>query len=177
MIGLPPLRERVEDVSLLVDHFIAVFSREFGRPACQILPEALKILEAHAWPGNVRELQNVVRYALMHARGNCITPDSLPPSVDARRRAKGPTDDQPLDVAGYVRQLLGMGEPEIYRALIDEVDRVALREVLAHVGGNQVQASELLGISRSTLRSKLAELGMLVMKPPLAERRAPEAGS
>jgi two-component system nitrogen regulation response regulator GlnG len=156
-IALPPLRDRKEDIPLLVDHFIRLANRKLDKYVTAVAPEALRVLEAHDWPGNVRELQNVARYAVIQAVGEVLTPDCLPASV------RGGADPQPgrspedsLDVRRLVRDLLAFGSPDIYRRVIGEVDRVMLAEVLRHVSGNQVHASELLGISRTTLRAKLA---------------------
>ncbi len=127
------------------------------------------MLEAHDWPGNVRELQNVVRYAVIQAVGEVLTADCLPASVrggSAPQPGRSPEDA--LDVRRLVRDLLAFGSPDIYRRVIAEVDRVVLAEVLRHVSGNQVHASELLGISRTTLRAKIA-----ADKPP-TEQKPPE---
>ena len=115
------------------------------------------MLAAHDWPGNVRELQNVVRYAVIQAVGEVLTAECLPASVRGGSAPQpGRSPDDGLDVRKLVRDLLTFGSPEIYRRVIAEVDRVALAEVLRHVANNQVHASELLGISRTTLRAKLA---------------------
>ncbi len=155
-ITLPPLRERKEDIPLLVDHFIRLANIKLEKNVKGVSPEALRVLEAHDWPGNVRELQNVVRYAVIQAVGDVITVDCLPASVRGGTAPQpGRNADDPLDVRRLVRDLLAFGSPDIYRRVIAEVDRVVLEEVLRHVSGNQVHASELLGISRTTLRTKL----------------------
>ncbi|HEV3340903.1 MAG TPA: sigma-54 dependent transcriptional regulator [Pirellulales bacterium] len=166
-IHLPPLRERREDVSLLVDHFLRVFNRELHKSVRSITPEARRILETHDWPGNVRELQGAVRFAMLHATGEVLTHDCLPESC----RPPGPvapalatSSADMLDVARYTRQLLASDHPDIYRHVSAAVDRAVLDEVLRHVKGNQLQAAELLGISRTTLRAKLRSLGMAVEK-------------
>ncbi len=156
-ITLPPLRDRREDIPLLVDHFVRLANKKLDRHVVTIAPEALRVLEAHDWPGNVRELQNVVRYAVIQAVGDVLTVECLPTSVrGAPAPQPGRSPDDGVDVRRLVRDLLAFGSPEIYRRVIAEVDRVVLAEVLRHVSGNQVHASELLGISRTTLRAKLA---------------------
>jgi len=156
-ITLPPLRDRKDDIPLLVDHFIRVANRKLDKHVTTIAPEALRVLSTHGWPGNVRELQNVVRYAVIQAVGEVLTVECLPASVrggSAPQAADSP--DVVLDVRKLMRDLLAFGSPDIYRRVIAEVDRIVLAEVLRHVANNQVHASELLGISRTTLRAKLA---------------------
>ncbi|HEV3261509.1 MAG TPA: sigma-54 dependent transcriptional regulator [Gemmataceae bacterium] len=172
-IELPPLHERPDDVPLLVEHFIRVGNRELGKQVTSVGPEAMRLLQEHDWPGNVRELQSAIKYALVQAAGEVLTPDCLPDNVRSGPAPARPPQPVPeggtLDVAGLVGALLRAGEPEIYRKVCLEVDRVVMEVVLRHVKGNQVQASELLGISRTTLRAKLRALGMAVEKQLLPE--------
>jgi len=158
VIHLPALRDRPGDLPPLVEHFVRAADRKLGRDVRSATPEALEVLARHPWPGNVRELQNVVRYAVIHAAGDVIGRDDLPPVVRgaAPVRPAGPPDG--MDVVGYVRQLLDEGGGDIYRRALAAVDRAVLGEVLRHAAGNQVHASELLGISRTTLRAKLQAL-------------------
>jgi two-component system nitrogen regulation response regulator GlnG len=172
-IPLPPLRERREDIPLLVEHFIKVSSRALGKQVQSAAPETLRLLTAHDWPGNVRELQSVIKYALVQAAGEILTPDCLPENLRAATSAANSrppaAEVESLDVAELVTRLLQVGEPEIYRKVCLAVDRVVMETVLRHVRGNQVQASELLGISRTTVRAKLRSLGMAVEKQLLPE--------
>jgi len=166
-ITLPALRDRKDDIPMLVDHFIKVADRKLDKHVSSIAPEAMRVLRAHAWPGNVRELQNVVRYAVIQAVGEVLTVECLPASVrGGTAPMPGNSPDDVLDVRKLIRDLLAFGSPEIYRRVIAEVDRVVLAEVLRHVANNQVHASALLGISRTTLRAKLAE----EKQPPTAEK-------
>jgi two-component system nitrogen regulation response regulator GlnG len=166
-ITLPPLRERKEDITLLAEHFIRLCNRKLEKNVTSIAPDALRLLDAHDWPGNVRELQNVIRYAVIQAIGDVLTAECLPASIRGGTAAPvGSAAVPPLDVVRLVRDLLATGTPDIYRAVISEVDRAVLSEVLRHVHNNQVHASEMLGISRTTLRAKLQSLKML--HPPTA---------
>jgi two-component system nitrogen regulation response regulator GlnG len=166
-IHLPPLRERRDDVSPLVDHFVRVFNRDLHKSVRSITPEARRMLETHDWPGNVRELQGAVRFAMLHATGEVLTHDCLPEScrpATPTTSAVAASPGEMLDVARFTRQLLDGAQPDIYRLVSAGVDRVVLDEVLRHVKGNQLQAAELLGISRTTLRAKLRSLGMAIEK-------------
>jgi two-component system nitrogen regulation response regulator GlnG len=172
-IRLPPLRERREDLPLLADHLIKVFNRSLDRRVRTASPEALRLLDAYPWPGNVRELQSTVRYALVHATGEVLTPECLPESVrewtPSPPASAAPAPAAGFDAAAHVRQLLRAGETEVYRKVCEASDRVILETVLRHTRGNQVQAAELLGISRTTLRAKLRALRMTVEKQLLPE--------
>jgi two-component system nitrogen regulation response regulator GlnG len=167
-IHLPPLRERRDDLLLLVEHFLRLNSRGLGRNIVSVTDEARRCLEAYEWPGNVRELQSVLKYGIIQAPGEVLTLDCLPESLRAATQALPPPPPVPdaptVDVARLTAGLLRAGEPDIYRRISLEVDRVVMNAVLRHTKGNQVQASELLGISRTTLRVKLRALGMTVEK-------------
>jgi two-component system nitrogen regulation response regulator GlnG len=160
-IPLPPLRERGGDIPLLVNQFLGSANRSLGKHVRAVDPQALAALETHPWPGNVRELQNAVRYAVVHAVGEVLTVDCLPASVRGQTPVRAETS---LDVLALVADLLRVGSTDIYRQVTSAVDRAILTAVLDHSRGNQSQASELLGISRTTLRAKLQALGLGVEK-------------
>src|SRR6185437_5236031 len=82
-IHLPPLRERDDDLRLLVRYYLPRFSRELGRDVHEIDPEALQLLRSYSWPGNIRELQSVLRQAVLQSRGTTLLPGSLFPFLDA----------------------------------------------------------------------------------------------
>jgi len=170
-VNLPPLRDRREDLPLLVEHFLGQFNRELGRRVRALAPDALRILEQHSWPGNVRELQSTVKYALVHATGELLTADCLPASIRQPELKPSPpaAGGESLDVAGLVRRLLASGQADLYYCVQTAVDHVVLDEVLRYVKGNQVAAANLLGISRNTLRAKLRGLGLSVEKQLIPE--------
>jgi two-component system nitrogen regulation response regulator GlnG len=173
-IQLPPLRERGGDIPLLVSYFLGVANRTLGKNVRGINPAALAAMEAYDWPGNVRELQNAVRYAVVHAVGEVLTPDCLPAAVRGGAPAR-PTAT--LDVLALVSELLRTGSTDIYRQVTQAVDRAVLTAVLDHAHGNQSQASELLGISRTTLRAKLHALGLSIDKQVRPADAAAEPGA
>jgi two-component system nitrogen regulation response regulator GlnG len=165
-IQLPALRERFEDVPLLTEHFVRLFNRELEKQVRTVSPETLAVLKSHSWPGNIREFQSAIRFAMVHAMGDVITPDYLPDSCRTPIEALTAQADSgatpgALDVARLVHQLLSEESSVIYRQICNAVDRVVLDEVLSYCHGNQLQAAERLGISRMTLRSKLRTLGMI----------------
>ena len=172
-IHLPALRERREDVPQLIDHFLRRLGPSMGLEVHAMAPEARQRLESYDWPGNVRQLQSVLKYALIKAAGGVLTLDCLPESLRPNA-PPGAAEPDGLDVADLVNRLLRAGEEDIARRVYLEVDRVLLDVVLRHVRGNQVQASELLGISRTTLRAKLRALGLTVEKHLLPEPDRPD---
>jgi two-component system nitrogen regulation response regulator GlnG len=159
-VRLPPLRERTADLPLLIDHFLKLSNQQVSNQAARLSPDALALLAAYPWPGNVRELQSVIKYAVVHCVGDVITPESLPDDIIGRQaiaqRERG--DDELSGIARRVRRQLAAGEEGVYRRLIDEIDRVAVREALRQADGNQVHASERLGVARTTLRAKISAL-------------------
>lgn len=180
-IQLPPLRERIDDVAILTEHFLKLFNRELSKNIIGASPEVMAILQAHDWPGNVREFQSAIKYAMVHATGAVLTPDCLPSSCltgsshalptsivasSTSASAAASTSDMPFDLISRIRQLLKEGKSDLYRVISQEVDRVVLQEVMESCEGSQLQAAELLGISRMTLRSKLRSLGMIQEKTP-----------
>jgi DNA-binding NtrC family response regulator len=141
-IRVPALRDRREDIPLLIEHFLPRFSRSLKRDIRSVAPEAERCLHGYDWPGNVRQLQSVLKYAI-------VQPVAGPPA---------PADDDFTGLAHFTEGLLRAGEMEVYRRVTEKMDRVVLTAVLRHVKGNQVKASEILGISRTTLRAKLRTL-------------------
>ena len=162
-IHLPPLRERKADIPLLIDHFVARLNRAFGKQVHMVTDDARELLMAHDWPGNVREFQSALKYAVVHATADVITPDCLPPhcAPDRKTMVAAAAAGNPFDLTTRVQVLLREGERDAYRRLIQEVDRIVLQQALEHTRHNQAQTAELLGISRMTLRGKLRSLGLL----------------
>jgi transcriptional regulator with PAS, ATPase and Fis domain len=135
-IHLPPLRERKDDLPLLIDSFIREFSAQNARSVAGVAPAARRVLEEYAWPGNVRELRNVIERATIMAAGRLIDLGDLPPL--------GRT--LPAESVG------GRLEPGM---TVDDVERRLILLTLEHTGNNKTRAAELLGISLKTLHNKL----------------------
>lgn len=159
-IMLPPLRDRMDDIPQLVEHFLRRANRELGRTVRSIAQDAMARLTVHSWPGNVRELQSAITYATLHATADVITNGCLPESCCPRSHGADVAHGPPLDLAGTTRELLAGEHGNLYRRLSLLCDGVILAEVMAHCGGNLAKAAERLGISRVTLRAKLRQLGM-----------------
>jgi len=171
-IHLPPLRERGEDLPLLISHFLKRYGRELGRNVSEISVEALEKLRAYPWPGNVRELQSVLKQALLRARGSVLLPAFLPdlgqlnPDLGQLKTSDGQvavsTERTSLDLEALIHGQLALDANEVYAHTHREVDRVLFTIVLEQTRGNQRDAAKILGISRQTMRVKLQALGLQV---------------
>ena len=140
-LRLPPLRERREDIPLLIDHFIARFNRLCGKDITGVSPEAMAALVSYDYPGNVRELENIVEYAFVLCSGGIIKPEHLPE---------------------HIRPALpGTGIPGIS---LKDLEKRAIVEALARNKGNRLAAARELGIHKSTLFRKIRTLGIHVPK-------------
>jgi len=157
----------------LAAHFLKLLSRRLGKRVAAVAPDALRLLEAYDWPGNVRELQSAIRHAYVQSPGEVITSDCLPEylrgELSAPRPPKSEWDPQLVELTELVSSLSRAGQPDIYEKVIAVVDRVVLQAALRQVKGSQAQASKLLGISRTTLRSKLQDLGLMIEKKLLSD--------
>jgi DNA-binding NtrC family response regulator len=142
-LAIPPLRERREDIPILVAHFLRHFSKRFGKPNRLIARDALNRLVRHPWEGNVRELRNVIERAVAIARRPVITFRELRLAAPAERK---PAPSPALAAAELVS--------------LDELERAQIRRVLEMTGGNRERAARALGLSRSTLYRRLSELGL-----------------
>jgi nitrogen regulation protein NR(I) len=166
-LHLPPLRARKDDLPLLIDHFSRRACKDMSHRAVSIAADAQQLLLDYPWPGNVRELQSTVKFAIVHSNNDVITTDSLPESLRPRKVVTGDESGvipPPGNLLAQIRSKLQAREPELYQSVHAEVDRVLLTEVLRECRGNQVEASEVLGISRNTLRSRLRMLGLSLEK-------------
>jgi two-component system response regulator PilR (NtrC family) len=155
-IHLPPLRDRVEDIPLLVAHFLQTIGREVGKTVPGASPETLAVLERYHWPGNVRELENVIERAIVLGSGGILQPEGLPP--DLRR----PRDTQPV-MAEIPPEGLDL------EATLDWIERRYIDAALARTGGVQTRAAELLRLSFRQLRYKLQKRGRSGPPPPADE--------
>jgi len=149
---MPPLRERRDDVPLLLAHYIKIFSEENGVPPLTVEPGALQTLQAYSWPGNVRELRNFCENAVVLRRGGSLTEYDLEPKfrgdvpgVAAAGTSNGNSGTTPAAV------------PSGNSLSVEENEKRLLREALIKARGNRTKAAELMGVSRRTLHRKLAQ--------------------
>jgi len=164
-LDLPPLRERKDDIPLLVAHFLENVAQP--PPAVphtrrlQVSQAALDVLLAHDWPGNVRELRNAVEHAVIACRGAVILPEHLPRLHPAGRG--GPADELRRAAAALLAARMAEhpeGGANLYEMMVEELDRAVIAEALRITGRNQARTAALLGLHRTTLRNKIRQYGL-----------------
>ena len=171
-IGVPPLRNRPDDVPELAQYFLYRYDRELGLDFRSFTPEALRLLQRHAWPGNVRELQSVIKQAMLHASGHELQADVLPDNLRQSSAPAASADgDRKVDIDRLIDEMLQRGDKDLHARVTEEVERILLARVLRETHGHQAHASELLGLNRATLRSKLRSLGLALDKVVTEESR------
>jgi DNA-binding NtrC family response regulator len=148
-VGLPPLRTRMEDVPLLVNHFLARFSEENGLPTRHLSAEAMRPLLNYSWPGNVRELENVIERAVVLSSGTSVGVDLLPDSILGDSTVPVLSDDSP-DASLF--------------DIMEECERRVIVSMLEKCGWNQTEAAERFRIPLSTLNQKIKRLSIEVRK-------------
>ncbi len=161
-IHLPPLRERGDDLPMLVHHYVRRFNRDLSRDVREVTPETMERLCSYPWPGNIRELQSVVKQALLRATGPVLVPAFLPESLGGPRTTLAATAENEgvLRVGPFLRERMEAGSKAIYQEAHQSLDRLLLPLVLGVTEGNKLQAARLLGITRKTLRLRLRALGV-----------------
>ncbi len=167
-IELPPLRERDGDMIYLLEHFRQLSNVELGKTVNRFSPESIELLKNYDWPGNIREFQSVVRRAVLQTAGKVVIPDFLPkfgtnkapvaevvepPKVDASLKS---------EIESLIQQKVETGDTNVYDTVIQHVERQLITQVLEFTQGNQVEAANILGITRTTLRSKIKKLGIQI---------------
>ena len=158
-IALPPLRDRREDVPLLVHHFIEKYNRRLGKKVSGIEDEALQLLLGYAWPGNIRELENLMERSVLFADGARIEASALPDAL----REKGPVAPTPIAAVGPLGAIAapsGASMKEIVRLAQAELEKELIGRALEETGGNVTRAAKRLQISRKSLQVKMKELGL-----------------
>jgi len=166
-IALPSLAERLDDIDVLVRHFLT--RRSAAGPVPAIAPEFLDAVRGRAWPGNVRELEHAVEYAAVVARGGTLRPEHLPRPVTVGHD-HGTT---PMDAASAALRaavgtwsaaaraaLASEASPDLHARAVALLEEALVRDAIAHTGGNRTAAARLLGLDRATLRAKLRALGI-----------------
>ncbi|HVZ09836.1 nitrogen regulation protein NR(I) [Rhodopila sp.] len=176
-IRLPPLRERLEDIPLLARHFLDK-AKDDGLPLKSLDQAAIDRLKQHAWPGNVRELENLMRRLAALCPEEVIGADIIAAELSERTQAQAVSipDAQPAGpetlssaVERHIKDFLathndGAGITDVYDKIIAEVERPLIRLTLAATRGNQIKAASMLGLNRNTLRKKIRDLEIPVVR-------------
>jgi two-component system response regulator AtoC len=169
-IRLPPLRERGDDIVVLVEHYLKRFGRELSKPLQGIDPAVMAALKAYPWPGNVRELQSVLKQTVLRMSGPVLLLDFLPPHVIDRPAGAKPetADEQPVSVSfdwdEFVNGRIAGNTENLYAESLERMEREVLVRVLRYTEGNQLQAARILGITRGSLRNKIRTLGISIAR-------------
>jgi len=159
-IDLPPLRERPQDIPLLVEYFVARFSEEYQTPIRHVAEAAMAQLKSHSWPGNVRQLENCTRRAVLLSQSDVILEEHLRLECDEQVGAQAASREQLMasidhKLAQLIPDLLQMAGERTHANVIDLVERALISKVLKQCGYNQVKAARVLGTSRNTLRHRM----------------------
>ncbi|MDD2319811.1 MAG: sigma-54 dependent transcriptional regulator [Geobacteraceae bacterium] len=168
-IHLVSLRERKEDIPLLIEYFLKKTCSEMELPTKQCTSDALTLLSAYSWPGNVRELENTIKRAVILSSDPLLTVDDF---SGLRSHISAPSRNEELSLEALVemklRSSLGnldkMESGDLYGLILQQMERPLIRFVLEKTRGNQVKAADILGINRNTLRKKIQELDIEVKK-------------
>ena len=188
-INLPPLRERKDDIPLLLQYFLTKVRHELKRTELEgISPDALDMLVEYPWPGNIRELQSIVRQAVVQARGPVIVPDFLPEIVLSKSSPRIPGDSNIAakeyipqrqltssftsaagdaaasivspDFRQFIDSRLAAGSQNLYAEAVELLERYLFTRVLDSTGGNQSRTAETLGITRGKVRDRISAFGI-----------------
>ena len=160
-IELPPLRDREGDAQMLIEHFLAIYSRKMDKDVRTISPQALQMLLEYTWPGNIRELQSTIKQAVLQTHGSVILPEFLPRNVrflPRRYQVTSAPRRPPTDSPPSLTLRMAAGSQEIYAETLELMERALLTHILTHTEGNQSAAAKRLGITGASLRHKLRSL-------------------
>ena len=167
-LQIPPLRDRREDVPLLLAHFLERYCQENAKPLRQFTPAAMKLMMDYDWPGNVRELENVVERAVVLSTQERVDADLLPESIRSKEIVRGVR----LQLSEFLPPLTGEpgsrasadnSQPSLFQ-IMDEIERRIIVDMLERTGWNQTEAAERFLIPLSTLNQKIKRLGIDVRR-------------
>lgn len=175
-IRIPPLRERMEDLALLVEHFLNRLAKELNKRIDLVEPRAMEMLAQYSWPGNIRELQSAIKHAVIEATGSVIVVENLPQVVRGHASEHRTTAPSPheggLDLHRFINDRYEQHSTNLYEETVRVVEKSLLLNVLHREHNNLTQAARVLGISRTTLRAKLASHGVTMDRNPVLDSMA-----
>ena len=145
-IFLPPLRERREDIPILLDHFIKYFNMKLGKQVRDVTNDVMKILMEYRWPGNIREMENVIQRAIILSSGDTITPNLLPPNIHSAPPLR--------DLSEFTRDF-SVPMPDRIQSITENLEEQMIRSALKESNYHRQETADLLGISRKSLHNKM----------------------
>ncbi|MGA1840840.1 MAG: sigma-54-dependent transcriptional regulator [bacterium] len=156
-LWLPPLRDRISDVPILAEYFLARFAKEMNIGNSRITEKAKNILKNYHWPGNIRELSNTIQKALIFNPGGPIGPEEISQAISGESLKKDITDQCTNEkIRQWIRKAVVSGiREDIFDYFMDHFTKILIHEALLITGGNRTNAAKLLGLSRPTLQSKI----------------------
>ena len=164
-IQIPPLRQRKEDIPLLVAHFLKQFSRIYNRKVVHISDRVIDVLQKYHWPGNVRELQNYAERAVVTATADEFEYELLPDVVKGQRRRKI-SNVRAADLDGLVQELIQHGvensteDDNLFSKIVSRIETELISQIMTECDNVQIKAAKRLGINRNTLHKKLKDYGL-----------------
>lgn len=175
-IVVPPLRERSEDIVPLMQVFVSALCRDMGRKRLGLSKRASDMLQSYPWPGNVAEMKQVARRLVARARGGLIEVedlDSVLPTLARRVPAEEASFEDLVrtKLNELLRHIGGYPVHALHEEVMGLVEKPLLAAVLEHTGNNQLKASEILGLSRNTLRRKLVDYGLVAVRAKVLSAR------
>jgi two-component system nitrogen regulation response regulator GlnG len=173
-LDVPSLRERVDDIPLLVEHFLGRAERETG-VVRRLSADALELMRAYSWPGNVRQLENAIRRLVLTSRADEISRSEVEgvlgsqPEVEPVLGGSGEADNLSVSIARHLRRYFDLHgnmlpPPGLYGRILREMETPLIEIALEATGGNQAKCADLLGINRNTLRKKITDLDISVTR-------------
>ncbi len=159
-VHLPPLRDRREDIPLLLRHYLNHAAKELAVEPKALRPETESFMENLSWPGNVRQLENICRWLTVMAPGPEVFIDDLPVELRTDKPSGEISDDWQGALHRWAASRLRMGEVGVINEATDDFERIMINAALQHTGGRRQEAARLLGLGRNTLTRKIKELNM-----------------
>jgi Nif-specific regulatory protein len=155
-VHMPALRERKDDIPLLVDFFIKRYNELYGKQVASIDSAVEEIFMNYEWPGNIRELENVIERAVIMAKGNLIDISLIPDAINPAK-----SKDDGFNIKNYMKiESKKKASGTIYKEVIGELEKWLIEEMLVETGNNKLKTAQKLGINRNTLKSKMKEYGI-----------------
>ena len=159
-IDIPPLRDRNEDIEVLANYFMNRYGAKIGSGVGRLSDDCVEFLKRYHWPGNVRELENAVKRGVVLSASEVLTPNDFK-FLETDHVFENTSSLEEI-VARETDSSLDLGKKELYRNLVEKVERPLLARVLLHTQGNQIKAASILGINRNTLRKKIVDLNIAI---------------